>query len=99
MTWGPWINHDGKGCPVKGRFVRVQRRNGAFDEIVAWTQKVTEDGVKFPLPRSTCDKNPATSWWAWSGHPGDIVRYRICKPRGMELIEQALQGKPVREDA
>jgi hypothetical protein len=26
--WGPWIEHDGRGCPVKGQWVQVRDGTG-----------------------------------------------------------------------
>ena len=37
--WSGPYEHDGKGCPVKGCWVRVVRRNGETDEF-----KKTPDG-------------------------------------------------------
>lgn len=25
--WGPWIEHDGRGCPCLGQYVQVQNRD------------------------------------------------------------------------
>ena len=33
--WGPWIDHDGKGCPCLGMYVRTVNNNGVIDEGIA----------------------------------------------------------------
>ena len=35
MSYGPWIKHDGKGCPCKGERVRCKFRTGVILEGIA----------------------------------------------------------------
>jgi len=85
--WGPWVEHDGKGCPCKGQFVEVIKANGAKERFVAWS-----------IFNNTCrnDADHRTSSWAWreKPHATKIVRYRIRKPRGVVILEALLQDLP-----
>lgn len=79
--WGPWIDHDGKGCPlpvgtvVEGRF---EWKVGHFvHEIYVLT-----------------DKTPSWDWRNWGRPYGDgrlvmaLRRYRVRKPRALlDLID------------
>lgn len=71
--WGPWIDHDGKGCPIP--------RGTMF-------QAETEDrGV---LAAEIC--KGGRSWnWAFRNQFDPVIRYRVRKPRGMTVLEEALR--------
>jgi len=82
--WGPWIDHDGASCPCVGMTVRVVAANGR-DEIGFVTIRAAQ---------------AYTSMWIWSSIPPHwwghrVIRYRIRKPRGMAILEQALQAQEV----
>lgn len=71
--WGPWIEHDGRGCPCRGFWVQAAFRSGAIAE-----------GVAGGFRNGIC--------WDWSivdrQGAGVLIRYRIRKPRGMEVLER-----------
>jgi hypothetical protein len=79
--WGPWIEHDGKGCPCHPECTTD-----------VWLRR--ECTPKF-CPR------PAREWdWPWGGDVGgDVIHYRILKPRGMTILEGLLENLPERVDA
>lgn len=84
--WGPWIEHDGRGCPVKGRFVRVVYRDGSQDELVAWS--------KICIPGRP-DTDPESSAWAWVVPlPWKIIRYSIRKPRALIELRDMIADLP-----
>lgn len=33
--WGPWIEHDGKGCPCVGMWVEVEMLDGDVDQAIS----------------------------------------------------------------
>lgn len=33
--WGPWIDHDGAGCPVLGEYVEAETEDGTIIDYVA----------------------------------------------------------------
>ncbi|CUH75570.1 hypothetical protein [Tropicibacter naphthalenivorans] len=77
--WGPWITHDGKGCPL---------RPGTIVEIVA------EDRFGFTLQQIACVTGGAYSSWNWRFYPRlkRILRYRVKKPNGLTILEDRLQS-------
>lgn len=74
--WGPWIEHDGKGCPVlSGQYLRATGSNGAEVEGVMRNPRLAF----------------GWDWMGPSGNPCDfIIRYRVRKPRALlEMIARA----------
>lgn len=97
--WGPWIEHDGSGCPIKrGELAEIVWADGT--SVIAFNsgQSAKEAGVNKWRPYS----GPlfASSWvWSEIGTKIPVARYRICKPRGLIILESLLQDlpAPVRE--
>ena len=82
--WGPWIDHDGKCCPVpNGTFVHVVYQDGF--EV---TDFVSANGRPEIL-------NP---WILVEGLPS-IIRYRIRKPKGLTILEGLMENLPQEEHA
>jgi hypothetical protein len=84
--WGPWIEHDGKCCPVKdGDYVEVTKHVGRWGNIE------TEEGV-------IRSDTPRGSWLQVHLTYGPCIqRYRIRKPRGLTILEGLLEDLPERE--
>lgn len=85
--WGPWIDHDGKGCPCRGDWVQAQDRSGDIMEARA-TGEYGEAGSAWDwasIPHI---------WW-----DAAIIRYRIRKPRGLTILESLLENLPEEVDA
>jgi len=85
--WGPWIAHDGSGCPVAGMFTRDMLADGT-----------TEDGIVDP----SCASPPPDycSLWIWASIPDykfhrRVIRYRIRKPKGTAILQSLLENLPV----
>ncbi|WP_434612107.1 hypothetical protein [Tabrizicola sp. M-4] len=90
--WGPWIEHDGKGCPVVGLYVRIGTETGF--EI---------EGV--PSEKCAAPAAGEVSAWIWSTLPQReaflrVVRYRIRRPlalrRLIDLAADHQKGLPPR---
>lgn len=81
--WGPWIEHDGKGCPVPNGTIAHCVWNSRYELVAA----VTANG------RRDLD-NP----WVWIDDRPNIIRYRIRKPKGLTILESVLR-EVEREDA
>lgn len=83
--WGPWIEHDGKGCPCVGQVVHLvlEDRFGCQAEFTG-------------TPRSRTLRS-----WDWSYFPTfrRVIRYRIRKPRGLTILEGLLENLPEEVDA
>lgn len=92
MAWGPWIKHDGKGCPVPLGFKIMVRAcwptlNKHEVSMGVVTQTV-RDSEHWLWPRATKFK-----------HPCYVSEYRIWKPRGMAILEEILTDLPEEVDA
>jgi hypothetical protein len=95
--WGPWIEHDGSGCPVKGQLSQVEYGDGdvvtrVFDGSTFW------DAPAIALPYS----GPLyVTSWDWSGAGGSIpaIRYRVRRPLVSEWLAETTSDLPVTEDA
>lgn len=77
--WGPWIKHDGKGCPVPDG-VWCHR---IFSEPARGDDKTVHGKME--------DFSPVNrEWefhsWNWSKGAVHIIRYRIRNPRALELL-------------
>ncbi|MEM9317983.1 MAG: hypothetical protein AAGA70_03140 [Pseudomonadota bacterium] len=79
QEWGPWIEHDGLGCPLPSGTIVEVRHVDAFGYMASMITKV--GGGEF-------------SSWNWLHYPElkKIIRYREKKPRGLEILEHMLQG-------
>jgi hypothetical protein len=80
--WGPWIDHDGRGCPVSSvmvQAVRICRARGRLPCKV------------FYIPSSGGGKS-----WDWQNYPTwtKVIRYRIRKPKGMVILESLIADLP-----
>ena len=83
--WGEWIIHDGKGCPCRGMVVEAIRRNGErIGPYIAMT-----------IRKGNPEEGSAISdSWVHLPKPTDIIRYRIRKPKGLQILEALLQDLP-----
>lgn len=90
--WGPWIEHDGKGCPCVGEFVHLVAYGGQED------LGVPTSGLSVPPPPGFWNT------WFWDSIPpwksaARVIRYRIRKPRGLTILEGLLENLPEEVDA
>ena len=99
--WGPWIEHDGKGCPVPfGTQVWAQLFDpwsNEIDEVVFVAGQPFHTGIIF----GTGGDEDWTHGEDFNETDHDIhlIRYRIRKPRGMKVLEELLQNLPEDVDA
>lgn len=87
--WGPWIEHDGKGCPsgINGRFIFIVFRCGdAWSGIYGVSAGNTYVGAPIAY---TDNKNGGSSWrWGTYARHWEVIRYRIRRPRALlDLID------------
>lgn len=92
QEWGPWIRHDGLGCPVK---------TGVVVEVVY------EDAFGYRANSITTVTGGGYSSWNWEHFPElkRILRYRERRPKGLQLLDDILAeldedapADPVRTD-
>ena len=92
--WGPWIEHDGNGCPcvgmmVEAEIVTIDRKQSSFRQALVkggpqWVWKNAE----------TVTRETDTHIYV----VGAVIRYRIRKPQALQdLIRMA--ESPVNPDA
>lgn len=79
--WGPWIVHDGRGCPLPAGTI---------------VEAVSEDGFGFAMRHVATVAGGSYSSWNWAHYPElkRIIRYREKKPRGLSLLEDRLAELP-----
>lgn len=73
--WGPWIEHDGKGCPCRGEYVHI----------------VYEDQIEFCGIAGSGEYGGKSWDWSNAGLFSRVIRYRIRKPRGLTILESVLR--------
>lgn len=82
--WSPWVEHDGRGCPVVGLFCHVigEGARGEHHEVqMIVRDHPCWDWSNFGKPGS--DRGRCGVW-------AKVTRYRIRKPRALlDLIEMA----------
>lgn len=95
--WGPWIVHDGTGCPLKpGQFVHVEYYRAQYVGPILPGHETDPRGW-------TCEFCEGTGYgdsWIWDS-PGPfrpVIRYRIRKPRGLLILEERLRNLPQPEE-
>ena len=79
--WGPWIEHDGRGCPCVGQFVHAVRL-GAIDAMAVAGAECLARGFS---------PNAYPSAWVWLDEKPqrtNVIRYRIRKPRALEQLRE-----------
>ena len=84
--WGPWIEHDGKGCPVKGMHVVAQYWHMGVREFKA----VGSGSWKYGSVRDR-------STWTREGFTimNPIIRYRVRRPKALQQLIQMVENLPV----
>ena len=91
--WGPWIKHDGNGCPCVGQYVRSETADGSvMDHIAHGILEGEGELVIDSWDWDMCDASGDTEW--------KVIRYRIRKPRGLTILQEIVADpQPVMEDA
>jgi len=82
--WGPWIEHDGKGCPCLGEYVEAEfALPSNHKDMMGKAEGIASDGI---------------SSWYW-GNNGftDIIRYRIRRPRALTQLRDMVENLPAPE--
>lgn len=85
--WGPWIEHNGNGCPCVGEYVQCVVKNPAKEQFMTVQAKIIDDHTIEYIPMKG---GKHRSWIKGSGF-NPVIRYRIRKPKGMQLIESILR--------
>ena len=92
--WEPWIYHDGRGCPVEGRYGQIETGRGEIVETVFGSWHGPADGLPIDAWDWSCAALITVAWDA------RVVRYRMLRPDSNELLtELAHLRDRVAEDA
>lgn len=88
--WSEWFEHDGKGCPCKGMWVKTETGAGDVEEHIA-------GGLLIFDPRGNVDAS--CDLWDYatllSGDwPDRIIRYRIRRPRALLQLIEMVENLP-----
>lgn len=91
-VWGPWVEHDGSGCPVPTGTVvhRIYASGHEWIAPIGASMNTPIGGYQGPWHRSS---------WDWSG-PGrsvPVLRYRLRRPPAVQLLVDIAETLPVRE--
>lgn len=78
-AWGPWVVHDGTGCPV---------RAGTIVEVVY------EDSFGYRSASIGCTDGAGYSSWDWQYYPElkKIIRYREKKPKALAQLRDMVRS-------
>lgn len=89
--WGPWIDHDGRGCPVKGQLVQIA-------VMMPWGEFFVRGSY---IAASKCaaqgidpDRSHLSAWVWPHGVPEleRITRYRVRRPRALEQLREIAEN-------
>jgi len=86
--WGPWIEHDGKGCPCVGHYVDVFGQSSFAGDYTGsgWCQIGAGWLCCFDWGNYGKLVNGAVAT--------RIIRYRIRRPKGMAILNAILADLP-----
>ena len=92
--WGPWIEHDGKGCPCEGNVAHLivgfdGHADPKLDPAPPYGQivEIISDDEWIEIAQND-------EGWTWTRGYYPVIRYRIRKPRGMVILETLLADIP-----
>lgn len=96
MSWGPWVKHDGSGCPLPiGTEVEINHGNGVRNVCTI------DDRSQTPFPTGMVNM---WFWFAAASHsaywPWRIIEYRTPRSdAGEALIQSVRDMEPIPESA
>ena len=88
--WGPWIEHDGRGCPVAAGVITLKQYGRPRAAHWGGLPGAVFMGEYFVISISS----GSGSSWNWSTRSNPILRYRIRKPKGLMILEGLIAELP-----
>ena len=97
--WGPWIEHDGKGCPCVGQVAHIIV--GPDEGYDPGLDDTPPDGdiLEIISNNEWVEIAKHDTQWTWTAGIYPVIRYRIRKPRGLTILEGLLENLPEQVDA
>lgn len=90
--WGPWEEHGGRSVPVSiGALVNAIFDDGDEAVFREGSNDLSESREGMEV------SGEGTAGWVWDETPypyTKIIRYRIRKPKGLQILEAILQDLP-----
>jgi len=86
--WGPWIEHDGNGCPCVGEWVHVLFDHKSLREASSTMTLIADGWEAVGTPFG------GASWYSTKSIACHVIRYRIRRPRGMAILNAILTNLP-----
>lgn len=91
--WGPWIEHDGKGCPCVGVYGQAVKSGAGVATFPDGSEERVWEGI-FVADMASWDWRNFLNAGDRGGRVPKVIRYRIRKPRGMTILESLLENLP-----
>lgn len=94
--WTDWIDHDGNGCPCVGWWVHL---------VIGDVDGETPEGLDWDGPGGINDYewqgvvNKCSGSWTYDEEYFPVIKYRVRKPKGAEMLERLVQDVPEPVDA
>ncbi|MCZ0962853.1 hypothetical protein [Paracoccus benzoatiresistens] len=83
--WGPWVEHDGKGCPCIGMYVRMESKGCSCRHLAEGiAREEPEWGKGLDAQCKRCGVETVVA----------IGRYQIRKPRGLTILQDLIENPP-----
>lgn len=96
--WGPWIDHDGRGCPLAVGVAVIIRHENAAGKISTYPARVCRD-VDHP-DWDHRNFRRLVAWRGMEGVAGRVLAYRLRRPdalrRLVDMVEDPFKGLPPR---
>jgi len=101
--WGPWIEHDGSGCPVPvGTIVKLELEG--FVKNGRWNFQEGTKVLHTSIDKAIVIRAAANNHsWNWDNYGklttrntrvSKVLRYQVKKPKGLVILEKLLQELP-----
>lgn len=82
--WGPWIQHDGKGCPLSSGTAVMLRHVDAFGRVSTYATNIGRD-----LDHPDWDhrnSRKVLTWRGMKGLAGPVIAYRVRRPDALRRL-------------
>lgn len=98
--WGPWVQHDGKGCPCVGQYVELELTTDGLGVTASGKTDWTIIGIVQAGNLLAWDWSKFNTMKPNGMLTPKVIRYRIRRPKGMAILNAVLADflAPVKTD-